>query len=90
MHHAVAKTVGLFAVLSCLAHSALSQDDSPVERILITNVLVFDGLNPELIDGANVLVEGNPLDDITILASPEKNIRLIMKDGVVYKNTLPN
>lgn len=51
---------------------------------------VFDGLNPELIDGANVLVEGNPLDDITILASPEKNIRLIMKDSVVYKNTLPN
>lgn len=83
MHHAIAKTVGLFAVLSCLAHSALSQDDSPVERILITNVLVFDGLNPELI-------EGNPLDDITILASPEKNIRLIIKDGVVYKNTLPN
>ena len=83
MHHAVAKTVGLFAALSCLSHSALSQDDSSVERILITNVSVFDGLNPELSGG-------NPLDDITILASPEKNIRLIIKDGVVYKNTLPN
>jgi imidazolonepropionase-like amidohydrolase len=35
-----------------------------------------------------LIVEGNPLKDITILANPEKSLRLIMKDGVVYKNTL--
>jgi imidazolonepropionase-like amidohydrolase len=35
-----------------------------------------------------LLIEGNPLDDITILADPEKNLRIIMKDGVIYKNTL--
>ena len=35
-----------------------------------------------------VIVEGNPLKDVTILSDPEKNLRLIMKDGVVYKNTL--
>ena len=35
-----------------------------------------------------LIVEGNPLDDVTILADYEKSIRFIMKDGVVYKNAL--
>jgi len=35
-----------------------------------------------------VLVDGNPLEDITILADPGNNLKLIMKDGVIYKNTL--
>jgi len=35
-----------------------------------------------------LIIEGNPLEDITILAEPENNLRLIMKDGVTYKNTL--
>ena len=26
-------------------------------------------------------------EDITILADPEKNLRLIMKDGEIFKNT---
>jgi imidazolonepropionase-like amidohydrolase len=35
-----------------------------------------------------LIIEGNPLDDIKILSKPKENLRLIMKDGVVYKNTL--
>jgi imidazolonepropionase-like amidohydrolase len=35
-----------------------------------------------------LIVEGDPLEDITVLADPEKTLRLIMKDGVIYKNTL--
>ena len=35
-----------------------------------------------------LLVDGNPLEDITILRDYESNIGLIMKDGVIYKNTL--
>ena len=35
-----------------------------------------------------VMVDGNPLEDITILSDPEKNLVLIMKDGKIYKNTL--
>ncbi len=35
-----------------------------------------------------VIVDGNPLGDITLLADPEKNIQMIMKDGKIYKNTL--
>jgi imidazolonepropionase-like amidohydrolase len=35
-----------------------------------------------------LLLNSNPLEDITILADPKNNIELIMKDGKIYKNTL--
>ena len=35
-----------------------------------------------------VLIDGEPLIDVSVLADPEKNLRLIMTDGVIYKNTL--
>jgi imidazolonepropionase-like amidohydrolase len=35
-----------------------------------------------------LLVDGNPLMDIEIMTKPGKNFRIIMKDGVIYKNTL--
>ena len=35
-----------------------------------------------------ILVSGNPLEDLDLIADPENNFALIMKDGVIYKNTL--
>jgi imidazolonepropionase-like amidohydrolase len=35
-----------------------------------------------------LLIEGNPLKDISILTKSDENIKLIMKDGKVYKNTV--
>jgi len=35
-----------------------------------------------------LLVDGNPLEDVSVLAEYDKNIDLIMKDGEIYKNTL--
>lgn len=35
-----------------------------------------------------LVVDGNPLDDIRLIENPEKNLAVIMKDGVIYKNTL--
>ncbi len=35
-----------------------------------------------------LLVDGNPLEGTEILVNYEENIDLIMKDGVIYKNTL--
>ncbi|NYT20943.1 MAG: amidohydrolase family protein [Methanomicrobiales archaeon] len=35
-----------------------------------------------------LLINGNPLEDISILTKPEENIALIMKDGKIYKNTI--
>lgn len=45
----------------------------------------------EITEGAYadlILVDGNPLKNIQLVANPETNFVLIMKDGVVYKNTL--
>jgi imidazolonepropionase-like amidohydrolase len=33
-------------------------------------------------------VDGDPLADLSLVADPGKNFRVIMKDGTVYKNTL--
>ena len=35
-----------------------------------------------------LIVEGNPLSDAAILENHEETIRIVMKNGVVYKNTL--
>ncbi len=34
-----------------------------------------------------LLVDGNPLKDINLIADPHKNFVIIMKDGVIYKNS---
>ena len=36
-----------------------------------------------------LLVDGNPIADMKLVADPAKNFVLIMKDGRIYKNTLP-
>jgi imidazolonepropionase-like amidohydrolase len=33
-----------------------------------------------------LLVDGDPLKNIDLLADPQKNFQVIMKDGVIYKN----
>jgi imidazolonepropionase-like amidohydrolase len=35
-----------------------------------------------------LLVDGDPLADIALIADPRKNFRIIMKDGKIYKNTV--
>jgi hypothetical protein len=35
-----------------------------------------------------LLVDGNPLDDVTIMAGWQNSFKLIMKDGEIFKNTL--
>ena len=35
-----------------------------------------------------LVVDGNPLEDLSLVADPEKNFVLIMKDGEIYKNTI--
>ena len=33
-----------------------------------------------------LLVDGNPLNDINLIANPDENFLIIMKDGKIYKN----
>jgi imidazolonepropionase-like amidohydrolase len=45
----------------------------------------------EITEGAYadlILVDGNPLENIKIIEDYENNLLLIIKDGVIYKNTL--
>jgi imidazolonepropionase-like amidohydrolase len=37
-----------------------------------------------------LLVDGNPLENIQLVADPDKSFLVIMKDGTIYKNTLPH
>jgi imidazolonepropionase-like amidohydrolase len=36
-----------------------------------------------------LLVDGNPLENLNLVADPDKNFVVIMKDGKTYKNTIP-
>jgi imidazolonepropionase-like amidohydrolase len=60
----------------------------------VTNaqLLMQEGELGTLAEGAYadlLIVEGNPLDDLGVMMNPQKNLKFIMKDGVVYKNELP-
>jgi imidazolonepropionase-like amidohydrolase len=35
-----------------------------------------------------LLIDGDPIANIKLIADPEKNLKIIMKDGRIYKNTL--
>jgi imidazolonepropionase-like amidohydrolase len=35
-----------------------------------------------------LVVDDDPLTDLRVLLDPEKNLKFIMKDGIIYKNEL--
>jgi imidazolonepropionase-like amidohydrolase len=35
-----------------------------------------------------LVVQGDPLADVTLLASPERNVKLVMKAGAIHRNAL--
>jgi imidazolonepropionase-like amidohydrolase len=35
-----------------------------------------------------LLVDGDPLSDVNVMTDPQKNLKLVMKDGVIYKNEM--
>lgn len=37
-----------------------------------------------------LLVDGDPLTNLELVADPEKNFLVIVKDGVIHKNTIPS
>jgi hypothetical protein len=39
--------------------------------------------------GDMLLVEGNPLEELSMVVDYDRNLMVIMKDCVVYKNSLP-
>ena len=61
---------------------AMSGKRSPYEGEL---GVVQEGAMADLL-----LVDGDPLANLELVADPERNFTVIMKDGRVYKNTLPS
>jgi imidazolonepropionase-like amidohydrolase len=35
-----------------------------------------------------LVVQGDPLRDVRVLTDPARNLKFIMKDGIIYKNEL--
>jgi len=56
-------------------------------QVLFTNVNVFDGVSDKLMMKANVLIENNLIKQVSAGANSD-NIKIIMKDGKIYKNTI--
>ena len=71
-----------FALASCLAASiatvAIAQDDPPT--MLIKNVSIFDGQNPDLITGMDVAITGNAISDIVATGGDESGYDTVI-DG---------
>ena len=72
----------------------INLDSSTIYKSITENEKVHTG---------DLLVDGNPLEDITIIGGSEKmfdapdrtagsieQMKIIMKDGKIYKNTLSN
>ena len=69
----------------------LTYDNAQVFKLSGLRNPYLEGKLGEISEGAYadmILVDGNPLNDIKLLADPEKNFALIVKDGVIYKNTI--
>lgn len=52
-----------------------------------------EGKLGEISEGAYadlILVDGNPLENLKLVEDPENNFKMIVKDGIVYKDTLNN
>ncbi len=60
---------------------AQEQEQPEPEQILFTNASVFDGFAPDLIEGANVLVEGNVITRVSTSAIDAPNAKVIDATG---------
>jgi len=80
--------------LSGLALHAKAQPNADVVRAATCNAAALLGLGSSLgavREGALadlLLVDGDPLSDISVLQNPEKRLLLVMKGGILFKNTL--
>ena len=83
---------------SALRELVLRQEfDSPVNIIQSATavnaaLLMQDGKLGTIARGAYadvLVVEGDPLRDLSLLLDPARNLKLVMKDGAIVKNELP-
>ena len=76
----------LFATVVILGLSSLQAEEKLPPQTLFKNVNVFNGTEDKLYENHQLLIEGNTIKAIS--AGEIEAMRLIKKDGVIYKNTL--
>jgi imidazolonepropionase-like amidohydrolase len=64
-----------------------------IRSATVTNaaLLMKEGILGTIAAGACadiLIVDGDPLTDLRVMLDPEKNLKLIMKDGIIYKDEL--
>ena len=64
-----------------------AESEAPTQ-ILINNVHVWDGTSDGVARQTSVLIEGNPLNDVAELVDYNSNIKVVIKDGKIFKNSL--
>lgn len=72
------------AGVKCIDHGQLA-DEATAKLIAEKGML---GEISEVAYADLILVDGNPLINIKLVEDPENNFKIIIKDGVIYKNTL--
>ena len=99
------KSVGLFGLALMVVNTVACAQGGPsyshIGDSLVSGIRLIDGLGNAPKENQDILiVDGNPLEDITVIGANSKwfdaeppvqdvpPIRLIMKDGKVFKNTL--
>ncbi len=55
------------------------------DEVAFVDVRVFDSHSDSLTGPTTVLVRGDPLEDLELIADPEQNLLVIMKGGTIYK-----
>jgi len=82
-----------------LMKATLIYTDKAIQRAIKARVIYLSGPSNSYQQGPlgvievgayadMLLVDGNPLENIDLVADADKNFVVIMKDGKIYKNTL--
>jgi hypothetical protein len=84
----VIQRIAVLAIVLLLAPFLAPAQDDPPTYLLINNAIVWDGASGTATPSMNVLVECNPLEDVAVLADYDNNIKVVIKDGEIFKNAL--
>jgi len=79
--------IAALAIVLLLAPFLAPAQDGPPTYLLINNATVWDGTSDIAMPGM-ILVEGNSLEDVAMLADYDNNIKVVIKDGEIFKNAL--
>jgi hypothetical protein len=82
------KITSIAILIATGASPVYAAESKAPTHILIKNVHIWDGSSDVVTKKISVLVEGDPLDDVAVLTAYHTNIKIVIKDGKIFKHTL--